>query len=103
MVVCSKFGGQHQAIRWGQDGDVPVAMDFDRDGKTDTAVFRPTNGAWYILNSSGAANTIVQFGTSEDKPVAADYDGDGRADIAVYRPSNGTWYILGSSRGFSAG
>jgi len=86
---------------WGVGEDKPVVADYDGDGKADAAIYRPSSGIWYIMQSSKGFSAI-QFGISTDKPVAADYDGDGKADQAVYRPSSGTWYINQSSRGFAA-
>jgi uncharacterized protein YhfF len=64
--------------------------DFNGDGKTDVAVFRPSDNTWRV---SGQGTTA--FGQGSDIPVPADYNGDGKDDFAVFRPSNNTWYING--------
>ncbi|MDQ3797874.1 MAG: peptidoglycan DD-metalloendopeptidase family protein [Acidobacteriota bacterium] len=88
-------------IPWGSPNDKPAVDDYDGDGKADAAVFRPSDGVWYIQRSRDGFHAI-QFGASGDKPVVGDYDGDGKADQAVFRSSNGVWYIWRSRDGFSA-
>ena len=82
---------------------VKTPFDFDGDDRADVSVFRPTAGAWYILNSSNSSVTGQPFGANGDAIVPADYDGDGKTDIAVFRPSSGAWYLLNSSNGAFSG
>jgi FG-GAP-like repeat len=72
---------------------------YDSDAKTDIAVYRPSNGTWYVLRSTDGGLTSAIFGISTDIPVQGDYDGDGIYDFAVFR--SGTWYLLRSSAGFT--
>jgi hypothetical protein len=91
-------GSQAFTVAWGANGDKPVQGDYDGDGKTDLAIFRPGSpGVWWIYPSGGGSYYVVYQGTSGDIPVPADYDGDSKTDTALFRPSTQHWYIIYSS------
>ena len=82
---------------------VKSRADFDGDGKTDVSVFRPSEGNWY-LNQSTAGFGVLNWGVSSDVLIPGDYDGDGKADAAIFRatadPSQPDFYML-KSNGFT--
>jgi len=77
--------------------------DFDGDGQSDSAVYRPASGTWFVLNSGTNTFTQENFGLNGDVPVDGDFDGDQRADLCIFRPSTGVWFFKRSSNGTTLG
>jgi hypothetical protein len=80
---------------------IPGSGDYDGNGKTDIAVYRPGDGRWYVVRSSDGEVTSTQqgLGALHDGPVSGNHNGEPKTDIAVWRPSVGMWYIVRSSDG----
>jgi hypothetical protein len=74
-----------------------ASSNFDGDGFSDTAIYRPSVGQWFILRSSDNSSAAFQFGSDSDVPIDGDFDGDGRNDLAIYRQSSGVWFFQRSS------
>ena len=97
--------GAADPIFTGQAGDLPVAGDYDGNGRWEPAVLR---GRTWISATAGsivydpagmpagpAAQPWYPMGGPTLVPVPADYDGDGKTDPAYYDLVDGTWWIMG--------
>jgi hypothetical protein len=72
--------------------DVPLAGDWDGDGRDEVAVFRRGSIGSFRLWQD-AAVTAVGFGRSSDTPLAGDWDGDGATDVGVWRPGRRSFLL----------
>jgi uncharacterized delta-60 repeat protein len=104
IITTGRLGnvdGKFATVRFrGQSGPIQRAVvnDFDDDGLSELALFRPPTGDWIIgkVPPTGTVTqvTTLHWGALGDKVVPGDYDGDGKYDVAVYR--GGVWHILTS-------
>ncbi|HWM91773.1 MAG TPA: VCBS repeat-containing protein [Thermoanaerobaculia bacterium] len=89
--------------QWGVSTDTPVPGDYDWDGLTDPAIWRPGNGLnadWWVLGSD-EGEEVYTFGYNTDIPVPRDYNGTGYTEVSVVRPETGTgrlfWFLYDES------
>lgn len=97
-------GAKYDAgLPWGEPGDLPVAGDWNGDGRDDIGVFRPSTGEWWLREFEFSASPDIppppdtiryfRWASPGDIPVAGDWSGRGRAWVGVFRPSTATWYL----------
>ncbi|HET9954792.1 MAG TPA: VCBS repeat-containing protein, partial [Polyangiaceae bacterium] len=86
--------GPQPAVHFGEPNDVPVPGDYDGNGTTDLAVFRPGSPARWILRDPATGGELpgVEW-ESGVIPVPGDYDNDGATDMAVFDPRSGNWRV----------
>jgi len=64
--------------------------DYDNDGQTNIAVFRPSAGTFFHLNNWTGQTVYTLWGTDGDIPVMGGENGGN--SFNVFRPSEGMWY-----------
>jgi hypothetical protein len=85
---------------FGTAGDLPIAGDWDGNGRDEIGVFR-NGGLYFDANGDrvwSTGDTPGWFGIAGDLPVAGDWDGNGRDEIAVFR--NGGWFFDANGDGY---
>ncbi|MFD9481292.1 hypothetical protein [Streptomyces nojiriensis] len=71
---------------------VPLAGDFDGDGKDTQASYDPTTSTFYLANSGSTAQATLVFGNPGNRPVLGRWDGT-TSQIGVYMPDTGKFYL----------
>src|ERR1041384_276152 len=85
-----QLGASSQAMANTARGNHGRNGDYDGDGLTDYAVFRPTENNWLIKTQKEEIK-VVNWGLNTDILVPADFDGDRKTDFAIFRPSIVAW------------
>ncbi|HMP89149.1 MAG TPA: VCBS repeat-containing protein [Kiritimatiellia bacterium] len=81
-------------VSWGWKGALPVAGDFNGDGRNDLAVYDEAGGNWYIRTVTGQVLAYpINWGFNPTIPVAGDFNGNGQSDLAVFGIDAGNWFI----------
>ena len=96
------IGAQGTAVLTIYDANGHATADFDTDGRTDLAVFRPpTAQFWVSQSTAGILSPIPIFGAPglADIPIVGDFDGIGRPQVGVFRPSTAQWFVMGPTGG----
>lgn len=101
-----------RVVEFGLLGDVPVAGDWNSDGRTDVGVVRKNLARggldWYLdLNNDGyLAERVVEYGLIGDVPVVGDWNSDGRLDLGAVRKNTARggldWYLDLNNDGYLA-
>lgn len=67
--------------------------DYDGDGRSDIALFRPESVLWAVRNV-----TRIYFGSENDELAPGDYDGDGTTEAAIFRPQSALYAVRNLTR-----
>jgi hypothetical protein len=71
--------------------EVPMAVDWNGDGKAEPTVFRRADPAAFRIYRSGRTPITKRYGTAADDPVPGDWDGNGTVNVGVRNPSSKTF------------
>jgi len=94
-----RFGdGAVEQTSYGQNGDQPLAGDYDCDGRADKVIVRQEGffKIWRFRLANGQEPGEVLFGVDGDRLHVADVTGDGCDDLLISRVANGGidwWYL----------
>ena len=74
-------------FEFGDADDLPLAGDWDGDGKDTVGIYDPNRSGFRLPNSLTTTSAVTfLFGAPGDRPVAGDWNGDGRDGVGTFRP-----------------
>jgi hypothetical protein len=88
-------------------GDLPLAGDWNRDGRTETGVYRPGAGFYLKMDNSSTWTPATDIylawdNAAHDLPLAGDWNRDGITETGVYRPGAGFYLKMDNSSTWTA-
>ena len=95
----NESGSPLSAFPFGTPGadQVPVAGDWDGDGRDSVGLYSRTDAVFSLLDDEGVALAPLAFGQAgrtDVWPIAGDFDGDGRDTVGLYRQAEAAFAVL---------
>ncbi|AQQ70332.1 putative oligo-1,6-glucosidase 2 [Limihaloglobus sulfuriphilus] len=96
IARASQVSQVEHIFKFGPAGEhiIPIAGDWDGDGKDTLGIYDPQTGTFFIKNSlaPGKADATFNGLRAGMVPLAGDWDGDGRDTLGEYDPNSGKFY-----------
>jgi hypothetical protein len=77
--------------------DIPLAGDWNGDGKDTTGFYRPRDGTFHLTDKHEQGPSTYAFSFGPDNagvvPLVGDWDGDGEDSVGYYQPDNSSFHL----------
>ncbi len=86
-------------FRAGRVGAIPLAGDWDGDGRDTVGWYDPATQKWFLNNATDGTFDGVTYATRQPGagpswlPIAGDWNNDGIDTVGLYRPGANNWYL----------
>ena len=90
-------GSADVTINFGSNGDIPVAGDWNNDGKDEIGIYRPSEDTFYLRQSNGTILYATFDNIAIDVPITGDWNGDGKDTIGSYNSATSRFYLMNSN------
>ncbi|MBW8874198.1 MAG: PQQ-dependent sugar dehydrogenase [Acidobacteria bacterium] len=105
LKAANRQGGDVTVVRFGPRRNkwIPLAGDWDGDGKTTPGFYDPASSTFRLKNSlQGSATDILLTVNAPSRnvlPVVGDWDGDGKDTVGLYDVTTGKFFLKNSLTG----
>ncbi|HEX3552678.1 MAG TPA: PQQ-dependent sugar dehydrogenase [Thermoanaerobaculia bacterium] len=105
LKAANRQGGDVTVVRFGPRRNkwIPLAGDWDGDGKTTPGFYDPASSTFRLKNSLQGSGTDILLTVNAPSrnvlPVAGDWDGDGKDTVGLYDVNTGKFFLKNSLTG----